>query len=428
MGAELWKELRAVEQKIYLHQYAVSTGFSANTTGARVIQLGVDASEWLDRAASERGDPIEALYERVERYSQLPLLLVFVMAANRYRSIKAGRRICTRGHSLTSRFKTIIKGFGFRWFTVTAAGGAEATLAQMTTTGIPIRVDAVLTEDWDLFAYGASNLFSRSDNTKKLIVSLYSAADIEDRLGLSQADFIFIAIASQPGMKYCGTTTAISLAHAGFGRSLIEGVRSKSRSAAARFLVLWRQEIREELVSNASGCLPVAQRHLAELLPSSFPDPDILNLFLRPVVSEPIAGLSSRFHPLDLDRLAIFARRNFAWGDPAGVLRRFSQRILPVLVVRALLVVQLALDASIPSPRPAILSRIIGERMIASTGHVRELCVALRVRRDTFSAAFPPPVVESWMNSELAKVQVWVPRVMIESVDPSFVLDFVCCT
>ncbi|KAJ7050798.1 hypothetical protein C8F01DRAFT_1000121, partial [Mycena amicta] len=442
--------LCAVEQKIYLHQCAVSTGFSANTTGARVIRLGVNAryffyccssalltyisSEWLDRAASARGDPVEALYERLERYAQSPLLLVFVIAGPRYRSFTGGHKICGRGHSLTRRFKTIIEGFGFQWFT--AAGEAEATLAHMTTTGIPVRVDAVLTENWDVFAHGASHVMrmyafflSCSNNKKQFTASLYSAADIEDWLGFSQADFIFIALASGPG--YCGIATAVALARAGFGRKLIAGVSGKSRNTVGRFLILWRQEIRQELVSNSSGHLPVSRRNVPESLPSSFPDPDILNLFLQPAVSGPVAGLSSRFLPLDIHRLAAFARRNFNWGHPTGLLQRFSQRVFPALVIRALLIVQLSLDASTPSPRPAILDHIVGERVIASTGHVRELCIVLSVRRGLLMEALRlhnTVEVDSWMNAKLANVQVWVPRVMVESVDPAFVLDFVCCT
>jgi 5'-3' exonuclease len=39
--------------------------------------------------------------------------------------------------------------------TFQAPGEAEATLSMMTTSGIPVRVDAILTDDSDSFVFGA---------------------------------------------------------------------------------------------------------------------------------------------------------------------------------------------------------------------------------------------------------------------------------
>jgi hypothetical protein len=73
-------------------------------------------------------------------------------------------------HWLTSSFKLMLDGFGFDWFVVRfvfplkfiltlilqAPGEAEATLSMMTTDGVPVRVDAILTDDSDSFVFGAS--------------------------------------------------------------------------------------------------------------------------------------------------------------------------------------------------------------------------------------------------------------------------------
>lgn len=39
-----------------------------------------------------------------------------------------------------------------------APGEAEATLAAMTTSGIPFRIDAILTDDSDSFVFGAETV------------------------------------------------------------------------------------------------------------------------------------------------------------------------------------------------------------------------------------------------------------------------------
>jgi hypothetical protein len=39
-----------------------------------------------------------------------------------------------------------------------APGEAEATLSAMTITGIPVRVDAILTDDSDSFVFGAATV------------------------------------------------------------------------------------------------------------------------------------------------------------------------------------------------------------------------------------------------------------------------------
>jgi hypothetical protein len=52
-------------------------------------------------------------------------------------------------------FYTISTFFRLTW-NLQARGEAEATLSNMTTNGIPLWVDAILTDDSDSFVFGAS--------------------------------------------------------------------------------------------------------------------------------------------------------------------------------------------------------------------------------------------------------------------------------
>ncbi|KAF8214111.1 hypothetical protein K438DRAFT_997127 [Mycena galopus ATCC 62051] len=142
-----------------------------------------------------------------------------------------------------------------------ALGEAEVTLSAMTATGIPVNVDAILTDDSDSFVFGANTVLRiHSEDNENYSASQYSAPDIAQVLGLSHEDFILIAILAggdySDGLMQCGTKTAVGLAHAGLGRQLASGLSRLSDHASRAFLTNWRQDLQMELHTNASGFLP----------------------------------------------------------------------------------------------------------------------------------------------------------------------------
>jgi hypothetical protein len=55
----------------------------------------------------------------------------------------------------------------------------------------------------------------------------------------------------QNGLQGCGLSTALGLAHAGYGTMLVEGITTSDDTAA--FLAKWREALVRELGTNQSG-------------------------------------------------------------------------------------------------------------------------------------------------------------------------------
>ncbi|KAJ7764067.1 PIN domain-like protein, partial [Mycena olivaceomarginata] len=190
--------LEVIAQKISLPSLVMQTGFLGNTTGLRGFRLGIDASGWIYRACRRHGSlerpELVALFSRCSRLFRFPFIPIFVFDGPERPRIKRGRVISANEHWLTGSFQQMLDGFGFDW--ITARGEAEATLALMTSDGVPVRVDAILTDDSDAFVFGATDVPAHvhSEDNENYEASYYSASDISTVLGLSREDFILIAI------------------------------------------------------------------------------------------------------------------------------------------------------------------------------------------------------------------------------------------
>ncbi|KAJ7462921.1 PIN domain-like protein [Mycena latifolia] len=350
----LWKELEPIEQKISLPHLAVGTGFIGNATGCRGFRVGIDASGWMYRACALHGitesPQAVALFSRCSRLFRLPFIPIFVFDGPNRPSMKRGK----------------------------APAEAEATLSEMTTSGSPVRVDAILTDDSDSFVFGATDVLRiRSEDNENFEASQYSAFDISTVLGLSREDIILIAILAggdySDGLHKCGLAIAMGLARAGLGLS------GQSRDASLVFLETWRDSLRAELQTNTSGYLPHKCKQLAVSIPTDFPDLDVINLYRHPIVSHQAATRSLVFPPR-LDILTRFAEDHFGWGDHVGILSHFADQLFAGLVIRELTERALALDALLPPQHsPSIIKCIVGNRHHKSTGHLAELRLVLNV-------------------------------------------------
>ncbi|KAJ7875906.1 PIN domain-like protein [Mycena olivaceomarginata] len=402
---ELWKELEPVEQKISLHNLAVGTGFTGNATGKRGFSVGVDASGWMYRACclcgSTESPELVVLFARCSRLFRLPFIPVFVFDGPARPRMKRGKIIRGNEHWLTSSFKLMLNGFGFEW--IDAPGEAEATLAAMTASGIPLRVDAILTDDSDSFVFGASVV-------------------------LRMMDYV----------HGCGLAIAMGLARAGLGKQLISGLEGQSHAGSMVFLAAWRESLRSELQTNASGCLPHRCKRLAASIPADFPDLEVINLYLHPIVVEHTSTRPLILRPPRLDVLARFAEDHFGWGDSVGILAHFADHLFAGLVVRDLVQRALAMDDLLPPLAvPSIIDSIVRERHHKSTGFLAELRLMLDLdptilisalqsiigRRDPVQGA--EAAVAVWLATDLPKVRVWVPKSMVEYVYPEIVLVYI---
>ncbi|KAJ7222436.1 PIN domain-like protein [Mycena pura] len=442
----LWTALSAIEEKVSLHHLAVSTGFIGNSTGARGFRVGIDASGWIYRAVHKHGytesPELVALFARCSRLFQLPFIPIFVFDGPGRPNVKRGKRIRRNDHWLTGHFQQMLNAFGYLW--IVAPGEAEATLAVMTTDGVPVRVDAILTDDSDSFVFGASTVLRiRSEDNKNYEASMYSAHDIAQVLGLQREDFILIALLVggdySDGLDQCGIVTAIGLAQAGLGRQLISGIAGKSDAQSSIFLQIWQQSLRSELMTNASGRLPHKSRRLALQIPQNFPDLDVINLYLRPLVSGAIPDLVAlSYQPPCLDLLAHFAEDHFIWGNHIGILDHFVDHIFGGLVIRELVQQALILDGFHPPvTSSSLIKQIVGERRAECTGGLAELRLvvdlepgilveALKTLSGRRNPRHAADAVDTWISKTLPKVRVWAPKSMVEHVYRALVLDYVC--
>ncbi|KIM87276.1 hypothetical protein PILCRDRAFT_270457 [Piloderma croceum F 1598] len=372
---KLWQLLEPASTRISFHHHAVKQGFIGNFHGDRILWVGIDASHWICAAKARHGQTqspeLTALHLRCERLAQLPVTPSFVFDGPERPNVKRDKIVRGSDHWLVEPFKEMLDGYGFRHSA--ASGEAEVELARMSRAGI---FDLVLTEDSDAMLFGALRVARENgpeDSTKQTDLLLYHAEDVAAHpdLGFTAEDLIFVALLSggdysvsgfnmlecegavslniypKAGLQGCGVVVASELAKAGYGRRLIDGIRTLPSGVIGDFLDEWRQDLRTELLQNSSGHLGTRHASLARGIPDDFPAVDVLELYINPAI-----------HPGDLDvdsclsfssgepRAADFAQfsaSHFQWGRTAQTLvKRYGDAFFPAMAVRQL--IQAAVD------------------------------------------------------------------------------------
>ena len=137
---------------------------------------------------------------------------------------------------------------------------------------------------------------STNDNTDEHHTYTYSLSTIGSHgdIQLSIPGLILIALLCGgdydcAGLPNCGPHVAHALARCGFGESLLEALeRYEGNEVGLRlWLEGWRDDLKQELRTNSKGHLKTKKKALANSIPDSFPDLDVLNLYAHPVVSSP---------------------------------------------------------------------------------------------------------------------------------------------
>ena len=117
-----------------------------------------------------------------------------------------------------------------------------------------------------------------------LLVALLVGGDYSVHDSIIHSVFYFLT-SFQSGLRGCGISTAISLAHAGFGQRLVHGICGTPPGEVPAFLAAWRRGVASELRTNCSGMLDKCRPRLAQSIPSDFPDINVINLYLTPITS-----------------------------------------------------------------------------------------------------------------------------------------------
>ncbi|EIW76723.1 hypothetical protein CONPUDRAFT_146515 [Coniophora puteana RWD-64-598 SS2] len=362
--AGLWDILRPAAVTRSLADLAVVDGFERNASGLRGFRIGIDASIWFFHAAYGRegeNPELRTLFFRCARLCELPFLPIFVFDGPKRPAMKRGKRVGGSAHWLEGNMQAVIEAFGFEWRK--APGEAEAELAYLNRIGV---IDAVLSDDGDTFLFGATLLIRNTSQTlsgnrvapaknaqgkddgKHALT--FSAADLRTHpdIRLTRGGLILIGLLSggdynTDGLARCGPQIAAGLARAGLGDTLLEAAETKTRPELKQFLDGWREQLRQELRTNASGCLGTKKPALAKQIPDAFPDVDVLLSYVRPVTSEterqpgpgapPVSEIRWAREP-DVRMLARLCEQKFEWGVKDVIIRRFRTVVWPGAVLR----------------------------------------------------------------------------------------------
>ncbi|KAG0696727.1 PIN domain-like protein [Suillus ampliporus] len=262
---------------------------------------------------SQKGENPElcTLFFRCSRLMSMPLLPLFAFGQ--------AWKVSGNAHWLTTGMKNIIAAYGFEWRT--APGEAEAELAYLNRIGI---IDGVLSDDVDNFLFGTTMVIRNSSNA----LSGNRAHPVKNTDGRG---CILIGLLSggdyhQAGVQGCGKLIAAALARS---------VSSLSREELEKWLVTWRNDVREELRTNK--------------YPDDFPDVDILLSYTNPIMSEtegkPTREITWEKEP-DIGKIAGLCELYFEWGVKDVIIKRFRTVLWPSAVQRILRAVRKGLPMS----------------------------------------------------------------------------------
>ncbi|TCD60050.1 hypothetical protein EIP91_010837, partial [Steccherinum ochraceum] len=309
----LWEKLDPAAQEIQLREFTLDSFLrQAKETKSvreppRTYRLGVDIGVWFLHAAKAHNEnpqgqvntEMEFIFRLLAQYLKLAVQLVFVVD---------GPHCSARERMMSTRvFKTadqlekvrgLVLAFGFQWHQ--APGEATAELARMNVLGL---VDAVLTDDSDTLVYGAEvvvrnplHLGPRNSDAYTLMVTRTSIQEpyLEGGVGFDRGALVLFKLLygsdfDPPGLKGCGHRLAASVARCGLGLALVVFFGKRRRSAGdpivQDFLHSWKQQLSDCLANDPFDYIGQRNLKLAQEIPPAFPDVEVINSLLHPLVS-----------------------------------------------------------------------------------------------------------------------------------------------
>ncbi|XP_006733041.1 flap endonuclease GEN homolog 1 [Leptonychotes weddellii] len=232
---DLWQILEPVKQHLHLHNLCGKT-------------VAVDLSLWVCEAQTVKKmigtvmkPHLRNLFFRISYLTLMDVKLVFVMEGeppklkadviSRRNQIRYGPSGKTWSQKTgRSHFKSVLKEcldmlecLGIPW--VQAAGEAEAMCAYLNASGY---VDGCLTNDGDVFLYGAQTVYRNfTMNTKDPHVDCYTMSSIKSKLGLDRDALVGLAVLLgcdylPKGVPGVGKEQALKLIRTLKGQSLLQ--------------------------------------------------------------------------------------------------------------------------------------------------------------------------------------------------------------
>ncbi|KAH9927787.1 PIN domain-like protein, partial [Fomitopsis serialis] len=342
----LWEVLQPASTVETMEDYFIHEGFEHSRRGERLYRLGVDASIWfhqiqntfaIGHAQSGENPELRTLFFRLARLLRLPVHAIFVFDGPDRPAMKRGRRVVPTGHWMVGAMKCFIEAFGYGYWH--APGEAEAELALLNQLGL---IDGVLTDDSDVFLFGARTVIRNYEAKAKMLTVTHAfSVSTHESVLLSRSGMILMALLmggdyDEGGLPGFGPRVARGLAQYQFGEALCRAVRELHADALPDFLSGWRNDLRRTLCTDDQKQLGRHYRNLSKQVPDSFPNIDIVDLYVNPVTSPPEDFELVPPQPPDIARLGLLCERYFSWGTAPGIIERFGNCILPGVVVRLL--------------------------------------------------------------------------------------------
>ncbi|KAF7371838.1 hypothetical protein MVEN_00040600 [Mycena venus] len=142
------------------------------------------------------------------------------------------------------------------------------------------------------------------------------------------------------GISGIGPAVAHALALEGFGADLVDIVESFAGSELTQRLAIWRNSVRQELRSNSHGRLGRRQPSLAEKILDTFPNLEVVDLYLNPLTSAspgqigPMPNVNSWMpREPDIFRLSNLCTALFGWSGN-GLLKKLNSNLWPGVAFR----------------------------------------------------------------------------------------------
>ncbi|KAK9466959.1 PIN domain-like protein [Lipomyces arxii] len=252
---------------------------------SRRLRLAIDGNFWSFKNKGGKGGKFpeqRTFYYKLCRLMGLCVDAVFVFDGPQKPEFKRNARVSTILPTEVKWMMQIIQCFGFN--SLIAPGEAEAECAWLQQQGL---VDFVMTDDVDSLMFGATRVLKgwkpyANGSLASVTVQLYESDKICKEAGLTKSGMVLVAMMSggdycSAGVPHCGSKTAIEIAQAGYGKLLIECGFETTR------LVLWKEKLRNSLLHNKSK--EFRSCHQAIKISSEFPQRDLFDSYLQPVVS-----------------------------------------------------------------------------------------------------------------------------------------------
>lgn len=138
--------------------------------------------------------------------------------------------------------------------------------------------------------------------------------------------------------------TAQCLAQSKLATSLFIASTSLSRHDLSGFLVDWREKLSNQLRYDPNGLIGRKNPSLANSIPESFPDINVLRLYANPITSWTIGDGPDisrwRLGEPNLAQIAVLCEKSFSWGTSGHLINRFRNNLWRGVVVRQLLQVR----------------------------------------------------------------------------------------